>query len=49
MICESKKPSEATPGQITQENIDCTLAGENFIFPDSLPAIKFIRIKTIEN
>lgn len=46
---ESKKPSGSPPGELTQEDIYYALAGEEYIFRDSIPAVRYIRFKTLEN
>ena len=47
--CESQKPSGSPEGVVTQQDIDYALAGEEFLFEDTVPAVRYIRIKTYAN
>ena len=47
--CESIKPSGLPLGSVTQEDIDYSAAGEVFLFPEGTPAVRYIRIKILEN
>lgn len=47
---ESYKPSGNPPGgDITEEDRNHALAGEEFEFPDDIPPVRYIRFKSIEN
>ena len=46
--CESIKPSGLPIGQQSPEDLALVGAGEEFIFPDNTPAVKYIRIKVLQ-
>lgn len=48
MECESLKPSGLPPGQISSEDKAYAAAGEEFEFPPSTPAVRYIRWKGLE-
>ena len=45
--CESKKPSGLPVGQISSEDIEYAMAGEEFVFPMDVQAVRYIRIKAL--
>lgn len=48
MTCESIKPSGLPAGQTTDEDVAYAKAGEEFVFPDGTPPVRYIRIKPLE-
>jgi len=46
MDCESLKPSGTGP--VTNEDIAYASAGEDFIFPEGIPSVRYIRFKTLK-
>jgi len=46
---ESKKPSGLPVGQLSNEDIAYAKAGEEFNFDASAPAIRYLRVKVLEN
>lgn len=49
MECQSVKPSGLPAGQHTDEDIAHVAAGEEFIFPEDVPPVRYLRWKTYEN
>lgn len=49
MECQSIKPSGLPAGENTDEDRAYAAAGEEFLFPDDIPAVRYIRWKTLEN
>lgn len=45
--CESIKPSGLPVGQISNEDKEYAIAGEEFVFPMDAPAVRYIRIKAL--
>lgn len=48
MTCQSIKPSGLPVGQVSEIDKAYALKGEEFIFPDTIPQVKYIRIKVLE-
>lgn len=48
MSCESIKPSGLPVGENTDGDVAYAKAGEEFIFPDTISAVRYIRIKVLE-
>lgn len=48
MTCESVKPSGLPLGQVSDEDVAYATAGEEFIFPEGTPAVRYYRIKVLE-
>ncbi|MFS8616420.1 MAG: DUF4998 domain-containing protein [Solitalea sp.] len=48
MTCESTKPSGLPLGQVTDQDVAYAAAGEEFIFPEGTPAVRYYRIKVLE-
>ena len=49
MDCKSIKPSGLVLGTTSTVDIDFATAGQEFIFPGGLPAVRYIRIKVLTN
>jgi hypothetical protein len=49
MECESIKPSGLPLGQFSDEDIALVTAGEEFICPPEMPAMRYMRLKALEN
>lgn len=47
--CEITKPSGSPLGTVTDEDIEVAKEGHEFIFPEGLPAVRYIRFKLLEN
>lgn len=48
MTCQSVKPSGSAPGSVSDIDKAYALEGEEFIFPDTIPKVRYIRIKVLE-
>src|SRR3546814_14883140 len=46
---ESVKPSGSPEGEMTSEDLNYILAGEDFQFEEDAPPVRFIRFKTTSN
>lgn len=46
---EVTKPSGLPPGQVTAEDIEASLAGGEFIVPNSAPSVRYLRIKIVKS
>ncbi|MFC7524253.1 DUF5000 domain-containing lipoprotein [Parapedobacter sp. GCM10030251] len=47
--CESIKPSGLPAGENTEEDRAYAAAGEEFLFPEDVPPVRYLRWKTLEN
>ncbi len=45
--CESYKPSGLPVGQFSNEDKEYASAGEEFVFPADVPAVRYIRFKAL--
>lgn len=48
MTCQSVKPSGLAVGTVSDIDKAYALKGEEFIFPDTIPTVRYIRIKVLE-
>ncbi|WP_188505382.1 DUF4998 domain-containing protein [Parapedobacter pyrenivorans] len=49
MTCESVKPSGLPVGERSSEDIAYAQAGEEFVFPEGTPKVRYLRFKLLEN
>lgn len=49
MECNSYKPSGSPPGENTNEDLEYARAGEEFLFPEDAPPVRYLRWVTHEN
>jgi hypothetical protein len=49
IACESVKPSGLPLGQYSDEDIALVTAGEEFVCPPEMPAVRYMRLKALEN
>ncbi|HEY9560911.1 MAG TPA: DUF5000 domain-containing lipoprotein [Anseongella sp.] len=49
MECNSIKPSGLPPGENTNEDLEYARAGEEFLFPEDTPPVRYLRWVTHEN
>lgn len=49
MECQSIKPSGLPPGENTEEDRVYAAAGEEFVFPEDTPPVRYLRWKVYEN
>lgn len=49
MTCESVKPSGLPVGQLSAEDLAYATAGEEFTCPPTMPKVRYLRIKALEN